>query len=66
MLIFICAGWESLLLFVKNSILNGSKEVAIAAINCFQTTVVSHCPKVIIELLQLGLFLVLSKTRLIV
>lgn len=41
------AGWESLLLFVKNSILNGSKEVALAAINCLQTTVVSHSPKVI-------------------
>lgn len=43
------AGWESLLLFVKNSILNGSKEVALAAINCLQTTVVSHSPKVTIE-----------------
>lgn len=41
------AGWESLILFVKNSILNGSKEVALAAINCLQTTVVSHSPKVI-------------------
>ena len=41
------AGWESLLLFVKNSILNGSKEVALAAINCLQTTVVSHSAKVI-------------------
>ncbi|XP_020540275.1 protein MON2 homolog isoform X1 [Jatropha curcas] len=39
------SGWESLLLFVKNSILNGSKEVAIAAINCLQTTVVSHSLK---------------------
>ncbi|XP_022155395.1 protein MON2 homolog isoform X2 [Momordica charantia] len=39
------SGWESLLLFVKNSILNGSKEVALAAINCLQTTVVSHSPK---------------------
>ncbi|XP_022932524.1 protein MON2 homolog isoform X1 [Cucurbita moschata] len=37
--------WESLLLFVKNSILNGSKEVALAAINCLQTTVISHSPK---------------------
>ncbi|KAF2298593.1 hypothetical protein GH714_024248 [Hevea brasiliensis] len=39
------SGWESLLLFVKNSILNGSKEVAIAGINCLQTTVHSHCLK---------------------
>lgn len=42
------AGWESLLLLLRNSILNGSKEVAIAAINCLQTTVHSHCSKVII------------------
>lgn len=41
------AGWESLLLFVKNSILNGSKEVAIAAINCLLTPVLSHSSKVI-------------------
>lgn len=39
------SGWESLLLFVKNSILNGSKEVALAAINCLQTTVLSHSHK---------------------
>ncbi|XP_010256047.1 PREDICTED: protein MON2 homolog isoform X2 [Nelumbo nucifera] len=39
------SGWESLLLFVRNSILNGSKEVALAAINCLQTTVISHSPK---------------------
>ncbi|KAA8544984.1 hypothetical protein F0562_019799 [Nyssa sinensis] len=39
------SGWESLLLFVKNSILNGSKEVAVAAINCLQSTVISHSPK---------------------
>ncbi|KAF6142246.1 hypothetical protein GIB67_012095 [Kingdonia uniflora] len=38
-------GWESLLLFVRNSILNGNKEVALAAINCLQTTVLSHSPK---------------------
>ena len=43
---FMCAGWESLLLVVKNSILHGSKEVAIAAINCLQSTVISHSPKV--------------------
>ncbi|KAG6751711.1 hypothetical protein POTOM_043911 [Populus tomentosa] len=42
------SGWESLLLLLRNSILNGSKEVAIAAINCLQTTVHSHCSKVII------------------
>ncbi|KAG6735671.1 hypothetical protein POTOM_061681 [Populus tomentosa] len=30
---------------IRNSILNGSKEVAIAAINCLQTTVHSHCSK---------------------
>ncbi|XP_073141433.1 uncharacterized protein [Henckelia pumila] len=35
------SGWESLLVFVKNSILNGSKEVALSAINCLQSTVVS-------------------------
>ncbi|XP_068649645.1 uncharacterized protein [Aristolochia californica] len=39
------AGWESLLLFVRNSILNGSKEVALAAINCLQTAIVLHCTK---------------------
>ncbi|KAK4596244.1 hypothetical protein RGQ29_014332 [Quercus rubra] len=39
------SGWETLLLFVKNSILNGSKEVALAAINCLQTTVLSHSLK---------------------
>lgn len=39
------SGWESLLLFVKNSSLNGSKEVTLAAINCLQTTVLSHSPK---------------------
>ncbi|CAI9102822.1 OLC1v1001167C1 [Oldenlandia corymbosa var. corymbosa] len=39
------SGWESLLVLVENSILNGSKEVALAAINCLQTTVVSHSPK---------------------
>lgn len=31
---------------VENSILNGSKEVALAAINCLQTTVNSHSSKV--------------------
>lgn len=39
------SGWESLLLLLRNSILNGSKEVTIAAINCLQTTVHSHCSK---------------------
>ncbi|KAK1288620.1 hypothetical protein QJS10_CPB19g01189 [Acorus calamus] len=39
------AGWESLLRFVGNSISNGSKEVAFAAINCLQTTIASQCPK---------------------
>ncbi|KAL7239326.1 hypothetical protein ACSBR2_005270 [Camellia fascicularis] len=39
------SGWESLLFFVKNSILHGSKEVALAAINCLQSTVISHSPK---------------------
>ncbi|KAJ8760664.1 hypothetical protein K2173_017642 [Erythroxylum novogranatense] len=39
------SGWESLLLFVKSSTSSGSKEVAIAAINCLQTTVVSHSLK---------------------
>ncbi|KAL2456123.1 ARM repeat superfamily protein [Forsythia ovata] len=39
------SGWESLLIFVKNSISNGSKEVALAAINCLQSTVVSQSPK---------------------
>ncbi|KAF5192862.1 Mon2-like protein [Thalictrum thalictroides] len=38
-------GWESLLVFVRKSILNGSKEVALAAINCLQTTVISHSLK---------------------
>ncbi|KAL5196024.1 Protein MON2 [Glycine soja] len=44
-LILFCVGWESLLQFVENSILNGSKEVALAAINCLQTTVNSHSSK---------------------
>lgn len=39
------AGWKILLRFIEDSILNGSKEVAIAAINCLQTVVTSHCPK---------------------
>ncbi|XP_027363554.1 protein MON2 homolog isoform X2 [Abrus precatorius] len=39
------SGWESLLQFVENSILNGSKEVALAAISCLQTTVNSHSSK---------------------
>jgi hypothetical protein len=54
-LCFISAGWESLLLFVKNSILNGSKEVALAAINCLQTTVLSHSLKVIFKFSELKL-----------
>lgn len=41
------AGWETLLLFVRNSIFNGSKEVALAAVNCLQSTIVSHSPKVV-------------------
>ena len=47
-------GWESLLAFVKNSIFNGSKEVSLAAINCLQTAVVSHCVKVIAQLVELS------------
>ncbi|KAJ0980093.1 hypothetical protein J5N97_008348 [Dioscorea zingiberensis] len=39
-------GWESLLSFIKVSILNGSKEVALAGISCLQTTAGTHCPKV--------------------
>lgn len=39
------SGWVLLLDFVKNSILNGSKEVALSAINCLQTFVGSNCPK---------------------
>lgn len=39
------SGWETLLLFVRNSIFNGSKEVALAAVNCLQSTIVSHSPK---------------------
>ncbi|KAM3351735.1 hypothetical protein ACQJBY_023583 [Aegilops geniculata] len=39
------SGWAILLAFLKNSILNGSKEVALAAINCLQTFVSSNCPK---------------------
>lgn len=39
------SGWAILLAFQKNSILNGSKEVALAAINCLQTFVASNCPK---------------------
>lgn len=39
------SGWESLLIIVKDSILNGSKEVALAAVSCLQTTIVSHSLK---------------------
>ncbi|WOL08916.1 hypothetical protein Cni_G17669 [Canna indica] len=39
------ACWELLLDFVKSSIVNGSKEVALAAISCLQTIVSSNCPK---------------------
>ncbi|XP_020274026.1 protein MON2 homolog isoform X2 [Asparagus officinalis] len=39
------AGWDHLLNFIKDSILNGSKEVGLAAISCLQTIVSSHCPK---------------------
>ncbi|XP_071711861.1 uncharacterized protein [Rutidosis leptorrhynchoides] len=39
------SGWESLLQFVKNSIVNGSKEVALAAVGCLQSTVLPHSPK---------------------
>ncbi|XVE62867.1 hypothetical protein DITRI_Ditri06bG0154300 [Diplodiscus trichospermus] len=39
------SGWESLLLCIKDSIFNGSKEVSLAAINCLQTTVLGHCSK---------------------
>ncbi|KAL5227929.1 hypothetical protein ABZP36_016194 [Zizania latifolia] len=39
------SGWVLLLDFVKNGILNGSKEVALAAINCLQTFIGSNCPK---------------------
>ncbi|KAJ6846953.1 protein MON2-like protein isoform X4 [Iris pallida] len=38
-------GWERLLNFIKDSILNGSKEVGLAAISCLQTIVSSHCQK---------------------
>ncbi|KAL4582852.1 hypothetical protein LXL04_007413 [Taraxacum kok-saghyz] len=39
------SGWESLLCSVKISIANGSKEVALAAVGCLQSTVLSHSPK---------------------
>ncbi|XWS42471.1 hypothetical protein CRYUN_Cryun16bG0016700 [Craigia yunnanensis] len=39
------SGWEALLLFIKDSIFSGSKEVSLAAINCLQTTVLGHCSK---------------------
>ncbi|KAJ7973440.1 protein MON2-like isoform X1 [Quillaja saponaria] len=39
------SGWESLLHFIENSILKGSKEVALAAISCLQTAVLSHSLK---------------------
>ncbi|KAI4378915.1 hypothetical protein MLD38_016333 [Melastoma candidum] len=39
------SGWDSLLNIVKDSLLNGSKEVALAAINCLQTPIVSHSLK---------------------
>ncbi|KAK9735345.1 hypothetical protein RND81_04G200200 [Saponaria officinalis] len=39
------SGWQSLINFVSSSILNGSKEVALAGINCLQTTVLSQSAK---------------------
>ncbi|GMI84989.1 hypothetical protein like AT5G27970 [Hibiscus trionum] len=39
------SGWESLIVFVKNSIFNGSTEVSLAAMNCLQITVLGHCSK---------------------
>ncbi|VFQ72111.1 unnamed protein product [Cuscuta campestris] len=39
------SGWDSLLCLVENSILHGSKEVALAAINCLHSTIVSQSPK---------------------
>lgn len=39
------SGWESLLCSIQNSIANGSKEVALAAVGCLQSTVLSHSPK---------------------
>ncbi|CAL4973786.1 unnamed protein product [Urochloa decumbens] len=39
------SGWVLLLDFIKNSILNGSKEVALAAVNCLQTFIGANCPK---------------------
>lgn len=39
------SGWQSLIDFVKNNMINGSKEVALASINCLQTTVSSHSAK---------------------
>uniref|UniRef100_A0A803KPK7 Protein MON2 homolog n=1 Tax=Chenopodium quinoa TaxID=63459 RepID=A0A803KPK7_CHEQI len=39
------SGWQTLINFVKSSIVNGSKEVALAAINCLQTTILSHSVK---------------------
>lgn len=47
------SGWKSLLRFFENSILNGSKEVALAAISCLQTTVITHSPKGNLPLLYL-------------
>ncbi|KAF9602471.1 hypothetical protein IFM89_028022 [Coptis chinensis] len=43
------SGWESLLLFVRKNILNGSKEVAFAAINYLQTTALSHSLKKVLS-----------------
>lgn len=45
-IIYPITGWDRLLHFVRDSISNGSKEVAFAAISCLQTTVMSNCPKV--------------------
>ncbi|KNA25395.1 hypothetical protein SOVF_006550 [Spinacia oleracea] len=39
------SGWQTLIEFVKSSIVNGSKEVALAAINCLQTTILTHSVK---------------------
>lgn len=43
------AGWESLLEFLRESILDGSKEVSLAAIASMHAVLISHSVKVTFE-----------------
>lgn len=56
------AGWTILLAFIGESIVNGSKEVSLAAIASLNPLLISHAAKVVIFSLNVSsvLFLVFS------